>query len=123
MTRIKKRRSGKKRTSDRKKASAGRRGARAVKKEAVVKEKKETGVTGKADTPAKQPGLPAKASGKTRSAGSRRVAVGRSVVNTGNKKPVSKKAASPEKEKEAKKPGKGFAPWNKNKFNKKRKEE
>jgi hypothetical protein len=123
MTRIKKRRSGKKRTKDRKKVSAGRRGARAIKKEIIAKQKKENPV--QPATPETEPGKTQssakKTTGKTRSAGARRIAVAKSVAadgrgaKAGKKIPVAKKEGSSE-EKPVKK---GFAPWNKNKFRKK----
>jgi len=122
MTRIKKRRSGKKRTKDRKKVSAGRRGARAIKKEIIAKVKKE-GVV-KPPTIETEPGKtqngPKKTPGKTRSAGARRLAVARSVAgDTSGKKPAKKITATKKDSKGEEKPvKKGFAPWNKNKFKK-----
>jgi len=114
MTRIKKRRSGKKRTADRKKASTGRRGARAVKKELQTKEKKPAAVTAE-PAPLAGKKLP-RTSGKTRSAGARRVAVSKIVANT-NKQNAATRKPGDEKAKPAagKKTGKGFAPWNKRK--------
>ncbi|MEO6314607.1 MAG: hypothetical protein ABIU63_17585, partial [Chitinophagaceae bacterium] len=67
---------------------------------------------------------PVKATGKTRSAGARRIAVSKSVVGSFKKKAAPKKDASVKKAGPvSKKAGKGFAPWNKNKFKKKPPEE
>jgi len=122
MTRIKKRRSGKKRTKDKKKISAGRRGARAIKKEIIAKEKKEKPdkITAIETAPGKIPGSPKKTTGKTRSAGARRIAVARSVAGDAGGQKTGKKIAAPKKESsdEEKPVKKGFAPWSKNKFKK-----
>ncbi len=118
MTRIKKRRSGTKRTSDRKKASAGRRGARAVKKEMIAKEKKDRpGKPGAANEATNKPNSDIKKTGgKTRSAGSRRIAAAKNIATANkkaDKKPIAAKKQNEGEERPAKK---GFAPWNKNKF-------
>ncbi len=151
MTRIKKRRTGKKRTTDQLRKAAGRRKSRAVAKEETVKDQlpkteptaaqkaaykksfqpaqsnrrnrssqKEKPVKNIQADNKKQSFANAASTGKTRSAGSRRVAVAKSVASNNNNKPSPKKNLSPKKEGEAeKKPSKGFAPWNKNKFRKK----
>ena len=65
----------------------------------------------------KTPVSPVKATGKTRSAGSRRVAVSKAIAHTYKKnKGGGKNEPKPVASKKA---GKGFAPWNKNKFKKK----
>ena len=63
-----------------------------------------------------------KTTGKTRSAGARRIAVAKSVATNFKNKGTHKKVFLPKKEEtgEAKSP-KGFAPWNKNKFKGKKK--
>jgi hypothetical protein len=165
MTRIKKRRSGKKKTSDQQRSAAGkrrarsaanaapapkeqdaaneptakktisykkkfkafaggRRGARAVQKEAVAKEKK---FTDKLEAKKEKTLLggksfaePAKSTGKTRSAGSRRIAAAKSVATNFKGKLNNKKILPQKKEAAAEgKAPKGFAPWNKNKFKRK----
>ena len=121
MTRIKKRRSGKKRTADKKKAATGRRGARAIKKEVEKKDKKPLPVSSEQ---AAAPGnKTATTSGKTRSAGARRVAFSKIVAS--NKTAGGKKATEGSKRPAAasKKTGKGYAPWNKNRRNKQAPEE
>ena len=117
MTRIKKRRSGKKRTKDRKKVSAGRRGARAAKKDIIAKEKKEQSPLASTVAGKKDDGAPKK-TGKTRSAGARRVAVAKSIAKNSK---TNKQVAKPKKEAdgEERPAKKGFAPWNKNKRRKK----
>lgn len=119
MTRIKKRRSGKKRTKDRKKVTAGRRGARAVKKEIITKAKKEA-----SPKPAinetivgKKAHVSAGTTGKTRSAGARRIAAAKSVVK-GDKTDKTVTKAKKQHDGEERPAKKGFAPWNKNKFRK-----
>jgi hypothetical protein len=161
MTRIKKRRTGKKRTADQKRMVAGRKRARVAEKteppkvqghttEIISAEKKaaykkslqpaqsnrrnrsskkvkpEKTVSnefrGKSEN--KNTGVPGKATGKTRSAGSRRIAVAKSVVSNFKSKVTQKKAFPPKKEVNTnaeRKPSKGFAPWNKNKFKRKEK--
>ncbi len=164
MTRIKKRRSGKKKTSDQQRstagrrkarsaekaasmpkeqdvanettkkapshkkkfasANAGRRGARAAEKGAsAFKERRAAdGVKAKKSPLEKETNAPVKATGKTRSAGSRRVAVSRSVANTFKKKVVNKTENPGKKNVPPKKTSKGFAPWSKNKFKRKDKD-
>jgi hypothetical protein len=162
MTRIKKRRTGKKRTADQKKLSAGRRKGKATEQPAVDKEqtspkniltaeqkaaykkslqpvqssrrnrssknnlpaqKAKTDFTNKQDN--YKTGLSGKRTGKTRSAGSRRIAVAKSVA-TNFKNTVAHKKVFPQKKEinvsAEGKPRKGFAPWNKNKFKRKNKQ-
>jgi hypothetical protein len=164
MTRIKKRRSGKKKTSDQQKSAAGkrrarsaektaslpveqdatsepvskkalphkkkykapiagRRGGRAAEKAAAIYKEQHTkdNTTEKKPLPYKKPTEPGKQTGKTRSAGSRRIAVAKSVATSFKGKPANKKSIAPKKETSSEgKPAKGFAPWNKNrKFKKK----
>jgi len=153
MTRIKKRRTGKKRTADQKRLTAGRKRGRAAantapageppRKETISAEEKAAykksfqpeqsgrrNRSSKKDADVRKAGgdlsghqkneVPAKATGKTRSAGSRRVAVAKSVATNAKGKPAYKKAFTPKKEitGEEKSP-RGFAPWNKNKARKK----
>ena len=100
---------------------AGRRGARTAGKAAAGAKEKYTKEAAPAPNAANtnKPAAAAKSTGKTRSAGARRVAVGRAVANTFKKKVAVKKKETPGKDAPAsKKAGKGFAPWNKNKFKK-----
>lgn len=93
MTRIKKRRSGKKRTRDQKKKSAGRRGrvtSNAVKAEEKII-KKQTAAKTAGNGPSSE-GKPATAAtGKTRSAGARRIAVSKSIVGSAKPSKVPSK--------------------------------
>jgi len=153
MTRIKKRRTGKKRTTDQKRLAAGRKKGRTAtnaapasepaRKENISAEEKAAykksfqpvqsgrrNRTAKKDAADKHPGsntggnkkneaqLPS--TGKTRTAGSRRIAVAKSIATNAKAKPAHKKSFVSKKETpgEEKSP-KGFAPWNKNKFKKK----
>ena len=156
MTRIKKRRTGKKRTADQKRLAAGRKRGRAaentapasepVRKEMISAAEKAAykksfqpeqsnrrSRSSKKEADARRTGndlngpqkneARTKSTGKTRSAGSRRVAVAKAVATNAKGKPAYKKAFTPKKEitGEEKSP-KGFAPWNKNKTRKKRKD-
>ncbi|MEP7278814.1 MAG: hypothetical protein ABI813_09245 [Bacteroidota bacterium] len=117
MTRIKKRRSGKKRSTDRKKVSAGRRG-RATKNEAVAREKKENSSLErqKEETAHKKTPEAVRQKGKARPAGARRVAAAKHIAAPAGGKGAGKKTPATAKKTVAKKKqGKGFAPWNKNK--------
>ena len=162
MTRIKKRRTGKKRTADQKRMAAGRKRAGAAEKTELTKEQGHANEiisaekkaaykkslqpvqsnrrnrSSKKDKPEKavnndhrakpannHVAISGKTTGKTRTAGSRRVAVAKSVVSNFKSKNTHKKVFPPKKEINANaegKPSKGFAPWNKNKFKRKRKE-
>ncbi len=105
MTRIKKRRSGKKRTRDQKKKYAGRRGrvtSNAVKAgEKIIKKQTAAKAAGNAALSESKPA--AATTGKTRSAGARRVAVSKSIVGSAKPSKVpSKKRAAAKKLAEAK---------------------
>jgi hypothetical protein len=99
MTRIKKRRSGKKRTRDQKKKSAGRRGrvtSNAVKAEEKIIKKQTAAKTAGNVGPVSEGKPLAAATGKTRSAGARRIAVSKSIVGSAkpSKVPSKKRAAA-----------------------------
>ena len=117
MTRIKKRRSGKKRVSDRKKATEGRRSR--VKKEPPSFKKDNTAKSDSSNHK-KEPvkgDETAKKTTRKRSAGLRRIAASKNIApQTGRKKETKPAKHTPTGETPVKK---GFAPWNKGRHKKK----